>query len=119
LRRYFFVGNAQFFCELIAGLLANKKTQQLPKKMRPEGFSVFAESIVKKSCQLLSCLRFFASLSYHKTAKRNKKLEPLANPRPQPYPSLSVAKGEDGEAGPRAARVNERTCGQVPGGRIG
>ena len=29
-----------------------------------------------------------------------------------PYASLSNAKGEHGEAGPRAPRVNEGTCGQ-------
>ena len=41
--------------------------------------------------------------------------------KPEPYASLSAngTKGEHGEAGSRAARVNEPTCDQVPvGGKV-
>ncbi len=34
--------------------------------------------------------------------------------KPEPYTSLSKAKGEYGEAGPRAPRVNKATCGRIP-----
>lgn len=56
--------------------------------------------MLKNLANFPSCLRFFALLSYRKTAKRNKKLEPLANPGAERCFCLSEAKGKNREAGP-------------------